>query len=169
MTMPETPDWSEPRRRVAKGTASVLYGVIGIMTADLAYEPGTAPRYAEAAGALLVGLAMALTHSFVELAQNEARRGAHLGFEEALELSLSSLLVMVFPTLVAALILLAQLIGLPTGLFPRWLPYLSVITVMGLGFGSSYVLDRRLGLAALRAAIWALVSLVLFGAKQLGW
>lgn len=43
------------------------------------------------------------------------------------------------------------------------------MTVTGLGFGSSYVLDRRLGLAALRAGIWALVSLVLFGAKQLGW
>src|SRR5690242_9665432 len=48
------------------------------------------------------------SHSFVELAQNEARRGAHLGFEEARELSLSSLLVMVFPTLVAGLILLAS-------------------------------------------------------------
>jgi hypothetical protein len=40
---------------------------------------------------------------------------------------------------------------------------------MGLGFGSSYTLDRRLGLALLRAVSWTLVSLLLFGAKQLGW
>ena len=53
--------WSESRKRIAEGTASVLYGVIGIMTADLAYEPGSVPKYAVAAGALLVGLAMALT------------------------------------------------------------------------------------------------------------
>ena len=156
-------------RKRAKGTASVLYGVIGIMTADLAYEPGVAPMYAEAVGALLVGLAMALTHSFVELAQDEARRGSHLSFDEALDLSRSSLLVMAFPTFVAALIMMGQVIGLPSGVLARWLPYVSVVTVMGLGFGSSYTLDRRLGLALLRAVSWTLVSLLLFGAKQLGW
>ena len=168
-TAPSAPDWSEARRKRAKGTASVLYGVIGIMTADLAYEPGVAPMYAEAVGALLVGLAMALTHSFVELAQDEARRGSHLSFDEALDLSRSSLLVMAFPTFVAALIMMGQVIGLPSGALARWLPYVSVVTVMGLGFGSSYTLDRRLGLALLRAVSWTLVSLLLFGAKQLGW
>jgi hypothetical protein len=147
----------------------VLYGVIGIMTADLAYEPGVAPMYAEAVGALLIGLAMALTHSFVELVQDEARRGSHLSFDEALDLSRSSLLVMTFPAVVAALIMMGRVVGLPSALLDRCLPYVSVVTVMGLGFGSSYVLDRRLRLALLRAVSWTLISLVLFAAKQLGW
>jgi hypothetical protein len=168
-TASSDPNWSESRKKFARGTASVLYGVIGIMTADLAYEPGVAPMYAEAVGALLIGLAMALTHSFVELVQDEARRGSHLSFDEALDLSRSSLLVMTFPAVVAALIMMGRVVGLPSALLDRCLPYVSVVTVMGLGFGSSYVLDRRLRLALLRAVSWTLISLVLFAAKQLGW
>jgi TRAP-type C4-dicarboxylate transport system permease large subunit len=161
--------WSESRKRFAKGTASVLYGVIGILTADLAYEPGSVPKYAVAAGALLVGLAMALTHAFVELVQSETQRGAHVRLKEAWELSQSSLLVMIFPVAIAGLILVSELIGLQPGAVAAWLPYLSVVTVIALGFGSSYALDRQLRPAFLRAISWTLVSLLLFGAKQLGW
>ena len=161
--------WSESRKRIAEGTASVLYGVIGIMTADLAYEPGSVPKYAVAAGALLVGLAMALTHAFVELVKSETQRGAHVRLSEALELSQSSLLVMIFPAVIAGLILASQLIGLQPGVLAEWLPYMSVVTVIALGFGSSYALDRQLRPAFLRAMSWTLVSLLLFGAKQLGW
>ena len=81
-----TPDWSESRRKFAYGVASVLYGVIAIMSAELAYEPGIASRYAVAAGALLVGFAMSMTHLFVELVNIETRRGAHVGLHEAWEL-----------------------------------------------------------------------------------
>jgi hypothetical protein len=168
-TLETTKPWSEPRKRFAKGTASVLYGVIGIMTADLAYEPGSVPKYAVAVAAFLVGVAMALIHSFVELVKNETQRGSHLRLSEALELSRASLLVMMFPTLVAALILASQFIGLEPGVLARLLPYFSVVTVMALGFGSSYVLDGQLRPASIRALSWTLVSLVLFGAKQLGW
>jgi hypothetical protein len=139
------------------------------MTADLAYEPGSVPKYAVAAGALLVGLAMALTHAFVELVKSETQRGAHVRLSEALELSQSSLLVMIFPAVIAGLILASQLIGLQPGVLAEWLPYMSVVTVIALGFGSSYALDRQLRPAFLRAMSWTLVSLLLFGAKQLGW
>ena len=139
------------------------------MTADLAYEPGSVPKYAVAAGALLVGLAMALTHAFVELVKSETQRGAHVRLSEALELSQSSLLVMIFPAVIAGLILASQLIGLQPGVLAEWLPYMSVVTVIALGFGSSYALDRQLRPALLRAMSWTLVSLLLFGARQLGW
>ena len=92
------------------------------MTADLAYEPGSVPKYAVAAGALLVGLAMALTHAFVELVKSETQRGAHVRLSEALELSQSSLLVMIFPAVIAGLILASQLIGLQPGVLAEWLP-----------------------------------------------
>jgi len=47
------------------------------------------------------------------------------------------------------------------------LPYFSVATVMILGFGSSFVLDRRTVPALMRAASWTLLSLLLFAAKQM--
>jgi hypothetical protein len=162
-----TPDWSESRRKFANGVASVLYGVIAIMSAELAYEPGIASRYAVAAGALLVGFAMSMTHLFVELVNIETRRGAHVGLHEAWELLRSSLLVMTFPGVVAVLVLVAQLLGLQQRVFADLLPYFSVATVMALGFGSSFVLDRRTIPALTRAASWTLLSLVLFAAKQM--
>ena len=162
-----TPDWSESRKNFANGVASVLYGVIAIMSAELAYAPGIASRYAVAAGALLVGFAMSMTHTFVELVNTETRRGAHVGWHEAWELLRTSLLVMVFPGVVAVLVLVAQYLGLEPGMLAKILPYASVATVMVLGFGSSFSLDRRTGPALRRAASWTLLSLLLFAAKQM--
>ena len=162
-----TSSWSEPRKKLATAVASVLYGVIAIMSADLAYEPGRASRYALAVGAVLVGLAMALTHLFVNLVEDETRRGSHLepdGFRAILR---SSLWVMAFPIVVALLILAGQFIGLRTGLLADLLPYFSVATVTVLGFGSSYALGGKWAPALMRGVSWTLLSLVLFAAKQL--
>ena len=159
--------WSLTRRKLASAVASVLYGVIAIMSADLAYEPGRASRFAVAVGALLVGIAMALTHLFVNLAEDETRLGSHLergGFEAIIR---SSLWVMAFPIVVALLVLTGQSIGLRPGLLADLLPYFSVATVTVLGFGSSYALGRKLAPALLRGVSWTLLSLVLFVAKQL--
>jgi len=162
-----TPDWSESRKKYATGVASVLYGVIAIMSAELAYSPGQASRYAVAAGALIVGFAMSMTHTFVELVNIETQRGAHVGWHEASELLRSSLLVMAFPSVVAILIVVAQYLGLQQGALAVLLPYASVATVMVLGFGSSFVLDQRTVPALTRAASWTLLSLLLFAAKQM--
>jgi hypothetical protein len=168
MTREVTPDWSLERKKLANGVASVLYGVIAIMTAELAYEPGVAAAQTVAAGVLLVGFAMALTRMFVELVKSETERGAHIGFKEARTLLRSSILVLAFPGAVAALVLIGQLLGLPRGAVAQATPYFSVATVMVLGFGSSYVLDRKPGPAVMRGLCWTLLSLVLFAAKQLG-
>jgi hypothetical protein len=159
--------WSEPRRKLAAAVASVLYGVIAIMSADLAYEPGRASRFAVAVGALLVGLAMALTHLFVNLVEDETRLGAHLeagGFRAILQ---SSMWVMAFPIVVALLVLAGQFIGLRPGMLADLLPYFSVATVTVLGFGSSYARDRKMAPALMRGVSWTLLSLVLFVAKLL--
>jgi hypothetical protein len=159
--------WSGPRKKLATAVASVLYGVIAIMSADLAYEPGRASRFAVAVGALLVGVAMALTHLFVNLVEDETRLGSHVksaGFQAILR---ASLWVMAFPLLVALLVLAGQFIGLRAGLLADLLPYFSVATVTVLGFGSSYALDRRIAPALVRGVSWTLLSLVLFVAKLL--
>lgn len=161
--------WSAFRGRIANGTASVLYGVIGIMTADLDYDPGAVPEYAAAGGALLVGLAMALTHAFVELVKSETQRGRHIRLGEVWELSKGSALVMIFPAIVAVAILVSQLMGFGSHWLAQILPYVSVITVVVLGFVASYALDKRLGLACVQALSWTLVSLLVLGAKRLGW
>jgi hypothetical protein len=163
-----TSDWSAERKKLANGVASVLYGVIAIMSAELAYQPGAAGAGTVAAGALLVGLAMALTRMFVELVKTETERGAHMGLGEAWALLCSSILVLAFPGAVAALVLVAELLGLPRGALADAVPYIGVATVMALGFGSSYVLDREPWPALQRGFSWTVLSLVLFAAKQIG-
>jgi len=162
-----TPSWSEPRKRLASAVASVLYGVIAIMSADIAYEPGRASRYALAVGALLVGFAMALTHLFVNLVEDETRRGSHLESGGLRAILRSSSWVMAFPIVVALLVLAGQFIGLRTGLLADLLPYFSVATVTMLGFGSSYALVGKWAPALARGLSWTMLSLVLFLAKQL--
>jgi hypothetical protein len=68
---------------MAPRIASVLYGVIAIMTVDLAVQPDRL-RYSEAVlGVLLVGLAMAMTRLFVRVVTKEAEIGAHLPMKES--------------------------------------------------------------------------------------
>ncbi len=160
-------EWSPSRRKLANAVASVLYGVIAIMSADLAYEPGRASRFAVATGAFLVGLAMALTYLFVHLVEDETRTGSHLEPEGFWPIFYSALWVMVFPTVVTVLVLLGQFIGLRSGLLADMLPYFSVVTVTMLGFGSSYALNGQLAPALTRGVSWTLLSLVLFVAKEL--
>lgn len=94
------------RRAKAPLIASILYGVIAIMTVDLAVQPDRL-RYSDAVlGVLLIGLAMAMTRLFVRLVTKEAQIGAHLPMKESRALMRESMLVMLFPGATALLILL---------------------------------------------------------------
>ncbi len=164
---PASPAWSQRRAARANLVASVLYGVIAIMTAELAVEPGEVSYDEAALGALLIGLAMMLTRFFVDLVKKETELHAHIGLGGAGALLCISLPVLGFPTLVAAMLLFAPRLGLDWGALIDLVLYLSIATVFPLGFGSSYVLDGKPGPALLRGIFWTLLSLVLFAAKKL--
>jgi len=157
------------RRRRAFGheVASVLYGVIALMSADLVYKPGMITRYAAAGGALLVGFAMALTHAFVQMVESETGRGSQVGMPETMELVRSSLFVMAFPTAIAILGVFSEFLNLQIGLLDELLPFISVATVMAVGFGSSYVLNQQWRPAMKRGVSWTLLSLILLVAKEI--
>ncbi len=149
--------------------ASVLYGVIALMSADLVYRPGMITRYAAAGGAILVGLAMALTHAFVQMVESETGRGSHVSAPETIELVRSALFVMAFPTAVAILAIISQFLDLQIGVLDELLPYISVATVLAVGFGSSYALNRQWAPAIKRGVSWMLLSLVLLVAKEVAY
>jgi len=160
-------NWSEQRRIMAPRIASVLYGVIAIMTVDLAVQPDGL-GYAEAAsGVLLIGLAMTMTRIFVRVVTKEAEIGAHLPMREFGAIGSDSLLVMLFPIITALLIVAAALVT------ARWLILLDVILYFGLaavfviGFLSSYILDRNIRPALSRGVVWLLLTLVLVAVKKL--
>lgn len=167
MTSGELEHWSKRRKAVANGVASILYGVVAIMSAELGFVPGRMTSYEAATGAILVGLAMAITRMFVEIVKRETELGSHIEAPAARSLLGSSLLVMAFPGIVGIMVLLGPVLGFRVGALADAVPYLSFITVLALGFGSSYVLDRAAKPALLRGLSWTLLCLILFAAKQL--
>lgn len=164
---PPSPAWSQRRAARANLVASVLYGVIAIMTAELAVEPDKISHHEAAVGALLIGLAMMLTRFFVDLVKKETELHAHIGWRGAGTLLRACLPVLAFPMLVAAMLLFAPRLGLNWGALIDLVLYLSIAAVFLLGFGSSYVLDGKTGPALGRGFFWTLLSLVLFAAKKL--
>jgi hypothetical protein len=156
-----------PKHR-GKSVASALYGVIAIMSAELAYQPGSASAYTVAGVALLVGFTMALTHLFVELVKTEVERGSHVRLNDVWPLMRSSLLVLIFPAMVAVFVPAGRLLGLQPTTLVVMVPGISIATVMTLGFASRYALDRALGPAFLRGLCWSALSALLFIAKELG-
>jgi len=159
--------WMNRRKAFGHEVASVLYGVIALMSADLVYRPGMITRYAAAGGAILVGLAMALTHAFVQMVESETGRGSQVSGPETVELVRSSLFVMAFPTAVAILAVISQFLDWQIGVLDELLPFISVATVLAVGFGSSYALNRQWGPAIKRGVSWMLLSLVLLVAKEM--
>jgi hypothetical protein len=143
-------NWTSRRKVFGHEVASVLYGVIALMSADLVYRPGMMTRYAAAGGAILVGLAMALTHAFVQMVESETGRGSQVSVPETIELVRSSLFVMAFPAAVAILVVIGQFLDLEIGVLDECLPFISVATVLAVGFGSSYALNREWGPAIKR-------------------
>ena len=75
-------NWSEQRRAMSPRIASVLYGVIAIMTVDIVVEVDRL-KYAESTwDVLLIGLAMTITRIFIRVVTREAEIGAHLRMKE---------------------------------------------------------------------------------------
>jgi hypothetical protein len=159
--------WINRRRAFGHEVASVLYGVIALMSADLVYRPGMITRYAAAGGAVLVGLAMALTHAFVQMVESETERSSHVSRRETMELVRSSMFVMAFPTAIAILAVVGQFLDLQIGVLDECLPFISAATVLVVGFGSSYAITRQWAPALKRGISWMLLGLILLVAKEI--
>jgi hypothetical protein len=159
-------NWSEQRRATAPLIASVLYGVVAIMTVDLAVQPDRL-RYSDAVlGVLLIGLAMAMTRLFVRVVTKEAELGAHLPMKESAALIRESMLVMLFPGATALLIFLGAWTTTRWLLLLDIILYFGVVVVFAIGFLSSYVLDRDIRLGLKRGAVWVVMALVLVAIKK---
>ncbi len=152
---------------MAPRIASVLYGVIAIMTVDLAVQPDRLRYFDAVLGVLLIGLAMAMTRLFVRVITKEAEIGAHLPIGESATLLRESMLVMLFPSITALLILLAAWTTTRWPVLLDIILYFGVVAVFAIGFSSSYVLDRNIRLGLSRGAVWVLLALTLVAVKKL--
>ena len=165
--MKSSENWSQQRRVAAQHVASVLYGVIAIMTADLAAQPGKFGYTEAGLGVLLIGLAMMITRLFVKVVIKETELGAHLSVSEFAALMRDSLWVMFFPVTAVALIIVGALATAEWKVLLDDILYVGMGTVFAIGFLSSYILDRVFRLALRRAFALLLLSVIIVAAKSL--
>jgi|SRR5690349_7257173 hypothetical protein len=161
-------NWSERRRITAPRVTSVLYGVIAIVSVDLAYQPGERADYGEAASyVLLLGIAMTLTRAFVTLVGKEAEIGGHLPLSSYGAIVRDSMLVMVFPVVTDLIIGGAALSTTKWPVLLNVVLYFGVVAVFLIGFLSSYILGRNIRLGLARGAAWAILIIALVALKKL--
>lgn len=160
-------NWSERRRLMAPRIASALYGVIAIMTVDLAVQPGKLTYFEAASGALLIGLAMTMTRMFVIVVTKEAEIGAQLPLRKLGAIGRDASLVMLFPVVTVLLIGVAALVTTRWVILLELILYFSMAAVFLIGFSSSYVLNREIRPALSRGAVWLLLAVVLVALKKL--
>ena len=162
-----TENWSKQRRINAQRVSATLYGIVGIMTAELSVQPGEFGYAKAALGALLVGVAMYVAHVFVFVVNVEAELGSHLPFAKARGVAIDSLMVLLFPSATALLIVFAGRNTAHWTVLPDVILYVGMVAVFATGFFSSYVLDRAAGPALRRAFVWLLLRLLFVAAKSL--
>jgi hypothetical protein len=160
-------NWSERRRLMAPRIASALYGVIAIMTVDLAVQPDRLTYSEAASGALLIGLAMTMTRMFVIVVTKEAESGAHLPLRKLGAIGRDASLVMLFPVVTVLSIGVAALVTTRWVILLELILYFSMAAVFLIGFSSSYVLNREIWPALSRGAVWLLLAVVLVALKKL--
>jgi hypothetical protein len=157
---------STPRQALAQRIAAALYGVIAIMTAELAVEPGQLSYVEAVLGALLVGLAMMTTRVFVEVVKKETEIGERLPITKAGMILRDSALVMLFPSITALLIVAAALSTTKWTNLLDLVLYLGEVTIFATGFLSSYLRDGAVRPALMRGTGWMVLSLILIAAKN---
>jgi hypothetical protein len=162
-----TEHWSKPRQAVAQRISATLYGIVGIMTAELPLQPGEFGYAETAIGALFVGLAMYVAHVFVILVKVESEIGSHLPLRGARGIMFDSLLVMLFPAATALEIVVAALTTTRWTVLLDFVLYLGMAAVFATGFFSSYVLDHAVLPALRRGLVWLLLSVAFVAAKKL--
>lgn len=159
--------WSKPRQAVAQRISATLYGIVGIMTAELPLQPGEFGYAETALGAMLVGFAMYVAHVFVILVKVESEIGSHLPLRGAKGIAFDSLFVLAFPGVTTLLIVVAARTTTRWTVLLDLVLYLGMVAVFATGFFSSYVLDRAVGPALRRALLWMLLSVAFVAAKSL--
>jgi hypothetical protein len=166
--MPNLSDnWSKQRQAAAQRVSAILYGVVAVMTAELPVRAGEYSHFETALGAIVVGFAMAVTRTFVEVVKKETELGAHLPLLNAGAIVADSLLVMLFPIVTGLLIVIAALTTESWATLLDSVLYVGSVTVFATGFVSSYILDRAPRPALTRGLLWLVLCLAMIAAKKL--
>ena len=146
--------------------AGTLYGVIAVLTALIAVQPGeVTTRDAIVGGLVLAGITI-VSKFFIELSKKETELGARLNRPARRELWRESFPTAVFPLASVVVLGASHPLGIGQATAYNFIYYLGLATLFIAGFLSRYTADAKPSEAFSRGAVWLFLGLLILAGKK---
>ena len=146
--------------------AGTLYGVIAVLTALVAVQPGeVTTRDAIVGGFVLAGITI-VSKFFIELSKRETELGARLNQTARRELWRESFPTAVFPLASVVVLGASYPLGIGQAAAYNFIYYLGLAALFVAGFLSRYTADAKTSEAFSRGAVWLFLGLLILAGKK---
>lgn len=157
--------WSQSRKTTANRLASIIYGSIATMTADLGIKATDYTGMSLSGGLAAVTAAAIFTKFFLEIVKRETETGHHLPAGESWATFIEALYVAPLPFVGILIFALSPKIAVPLA---HWAVSTIAFGTLGVsGFLSSYLLDSSIRIGLTRAVLWFGLGAMLLALKAL--
>lgn len=146
--------------------AGTLYGVIAVLTALIAVQPGEVATRDAMVGGLVLGAITVMSKFFIELSKKETELGARLNQPARHELWRESFPTAVFPLAAVVVLGTTHPFGIGQAAAYNFIYYLGLATLFVAGFLSRYTADAKPSEALSRGAVWLFLGLLILAGKK---
>jgi hypothetical protein len=154
------------RHDLALLIAGTLYGVIAVLTALIAVQPGEVTTWDAIVGGLVLAGITVMSKFFIELSKKETELGARLNQPARRELWREALPACAFPLASVVVLGLAHALGIGQAAAYNLVYYLGLATLFAAGFLSRYTADAKPSDAFSRGLVWLFLGLLILAGKK---
>jgi hypothetical protein len=162
-----TPAQRQYRKELGVKLAMLLQGVIAILSALIAVQPGEISTADGVIGGVLVGGVTMLARYFIDVTKKETEFGRKTDLAMRLGIVRDSLPILLFPAVAALALLGMALAGIGQSLAYKIIYGLGLLTLAAAGFMSRYAADANVVHALIRAAMWVVLGLIVIALRAL--
>lgn len=146
--------------------AGTLYGVIAVLTALIAVQPGEVTTWDAMVGGLVLAAITVMSKFFIELSKKETELGARIDLSARRELWRESFPTAVFPLAAVVVLGATHPLGIGQAAAYNFIYYLGLATLFVAGFLSRYTADAKPTEAVSRGAVWLFLGLLILAGKK---
>ncbi len=146
--------------------AGTLYGVIAVLTALIAVQPGEVTTWDAIVGGLVLAGITIVSKFFIELSKKETELGARLNQPARRELWRESFPTAAFPLASVIVLGASHPLGIGQAAAYNFIYYLGLATLFVAGFLSRYTADAKPSEAVSRGAVWLFLGLLILAGKK---